>query len=350
MNRVWPAIAGLGLGLAFLANTAPPDSGKTLTCSQCHRTTAAHVGETGMSNALLTGERSEILKSHPKLVFRQGPFSYTIERRGNQSWYTVTDGKNEISVPIDWAFGLGAAGQTYVFRRGNVWNESRVSYYREIDSLDLTVGARPEVPGSLEEALGRWLSVRSAIECFDCHSTGALRDGALQTESLTPGVHCQRCHEGAELHMAGFQRPDAAKVTPPKLSQLSTEDLSDFCGQCHRTWSQIASDGPHNVNNVRFQPYRLTNSKCYDSTDTRIRCTTCHDPHTEVVHNATFYDSRCLACHSGTAGAKPGAKVCKIGSQNCASCHLPKIRISESHNAFTDHWIRIVRPGQAYPN
>jgi hypothetical protein len=303
-----------------------------------------------MANALLTGAQSEILKSHPKLLFRQGPFSYTIERRGNQSWYTVYDGKKEISVPIEWAFGLGTAGQTYVIHRDNAWFESRVSYYREIDGLDLTVGARPDPPGGLEEAIGRGLSVRGVGECFSCHSTGALRDGVLHTESLRPGVQCQRCHEEADAHLAAFQRSGADKVVPRRLSQLTTEEMAEFCGQCHRTWVQIASQGPQDINNVRFQPYRLTNSKCYDPTDRRIQCTACHDPHAEVVSEASFYDSRCLACHSSPTGGKAGAKVCRTASANCASCHLPKIRIPEAHNAFTDHWIRIVKPGEPYPS
>src|SRR2546428_7033456 len=90
----------------------------------------------------------------------------------------------------------------------------------------------------------------------------------------------------------------------PQLGKLTTEEMSDFCGQCHRTLSQIATDGPHDVNSVRFQPYRLTNSKCYDSADVRIRCTACHDPHQEVEKTPAFYDARCLACHALRDSAK----------------------------------------------
>jgi hypothetical protein len=314
-------------------------------CGQCHRVQASRFSETGMANALVTGAQSEILKSHPKLSFRQGPLSYLIERRGNQSWYTVADGKKEISLPVEWAFGLGAAGQTYVLRLNNSWIESRVSYYREIDALDLTVGAHPEVPDTLEEALGRTLSKRRVNECFDCHATAALQDGILHTELLTPGIQCQRCHDGADAHLATFQHSSAAKVVPRQLSQMTTEEMSEFCGQCHRTWVQIASEGPHDINNVRFQPYRLTNSKCYDPTNAKIQCTACHNPHTEVVHGASAYDSHCLGCHS----AKTSAKVCTAASANCVSCHMAKVRLPEAHIAFTDHWIRIFKPGQPYP-
>jgi hypothetical protein len=133
----------------------PVAGGKPLRCAQCHRQEAKLFGETGMANALLTGAQSEILNSHPKLAFREGPYSYTIERRGGQSWYMVTDGKKELSVPIEWAFGLGAAGQTYVIRRENAWYESRVSYYGEVYGWRATGGSGkvrrsrgPQTPGS----------------------------------------------------------------------------------------------------------------------------------------------------------------------------------------------------------
>jgi hypothetical protein len=111
-----------------------------------------------------------------------------------------------------------------------------------------------------------------------------------------------------------------------KLGKLTTEEMSDFCGQCHRTCSQIAAGGPHNVNNVRFQPCRLTNSRCYDSADVRIRCTACHDPHHEVEKTPAFYDARCLACHAAgerasTADAR-GPKPCPRTTKDCVTRHI----------------------------
>jgi hypothetical protein len=134
---------------------------------------------------------------------------------------------------------------------------------------------------------------------------------------------------------------------PAKLGALAAEEVSEFCGQCHRTWQQIAADGPHNITNVRFQPYRLTNSKCYDAAETRIRCTSCHDVHNEVVQAASFYDAKCQACHA--PGQKAGTHLCKVAKQDCVTCHMPKVKIDSAHNAFTDHWIRIVRKGEAAP-
>jgi hypothetical protein len=131
-----------------------------------------------------------------------------------------------------------------------------------------------------------------------------------------------------------------------KLASLTTEETSNFCGQCHRTWEQIAMNGPMGVGNVRFQPYRLTKSKCYDTEDKRISCVACHDPHKPLDEVTAHYDSKCAACH---ASANPAAKLCKVGTKNCVSCHMPKVELPGSHKLFTDHMIRIARAGEAYP-
>jgi len=87
-----------------------------------------------------------ILKEHTLLTFTQGRYSYRIDRRGPESIYKVTDGRQTITVPIGWAFGLGSAGQTYVFQKDGEFYESRVSFYKELNGLDLTMGAaiRPQ--------------------------------------------------------------------------------------------------------------------------------------------------------------------------------------------------------------
>jgi hypothetical protein len=138
--------------------------------------------------------------------------------------------------------------------------------------------------------------------------------------------------------------PVAAKM--PKLGSLSAEEMSELCGGCHRTWSQIALNGPRGVLNVRFQPYRLANSKCYDATDSRIRCSACHNPHRPLETNVASYDARCSACHS----AAGHTKTCSVAKENCITCHMPKIELPGAHKRFADHQIRIVRAGEPYPN
>ena len=336
-------IATLMLTIGSLAFAAD----KKLDCAGCHRAQTDAFAQTGMARALEPAAHGRILSSHKRLTFAQGEYKYAIEREGDTSWYRVFSDREEFKAKIGWAFGLGAAGQTYLIQRNGAWYEGRVSYYKDTDSLDLTVGARPDAPRSLEEAVGRELSTKGASECFNCHTTGAMPAGVLKPEVLTPGIQCQRCHINSDAHQAGFESPKAAKVVPAKLGALAAEEMSEVCGQCHRTWAQIAGDGPHNITNVRFQPYRLTNSKCYDASEMRIRCTSCHDVHKEEPKPAAFFDAKCHACHS--PGQKAGTHLCKVAKADCASCHMPKIKIDTAHNAFTDHWIRVVRKGEPHP-
>ena len=347
---------------AAVAAAEPPGSTNTVAqCVSCHRAQALPQPSTSMGHALETVAACEILRAHPKLTFREGTYSYQIVREGDRSVYTVTDGKETLSLPIAWAFGLGSAGQTYVFQRDGTWYESRVSFYKQLGGLDLTMGAKNHDPATLEEAAGRRMDLKETADCFGCHATNAVHDGRLVADRLIPGVLCERCHGESAAHLAAVKTGDVRGAAMRRLGELSTEDLSDFCGQCHRTWSNIAMNGPRDVNNVRFQPYRLTNSRCYDSADPRIRCVSCHDPHREVQHEAAAYDSRCLACHPGVATGKPagraaaggdrvrGAKTCPRASSGCVTCHMPRYEIPGSHNLFTDHQIRVVKPGEPYP-
>jgi hypothetical protein len=166
---------------------------------------------------------------------------------------------------------------------------------------------------------------------------GRVKSPALNLASMVGGVQCERCHGSPESHLS--------KLTPMrKLGALSAEEMSEFCGQCHRTWSQIASAGPRGIQNVRFQPYRLAISRCYDLADARIRCTACHDPHRDLDISAGAYDGKCTACHSGAQ------RACKVAAKDCVTCHMPRLDLPGAHRAFTDHRIRIVKPGEAYPD
>ena len=259
---------------------------------------------------------------------------------------TVSGKGQTTTVPLLWAFGRGQAGQTYVFERDGVLFESRVSFYNTLGGLDLTMGAQQSRARDIEDAAGRRMDTIGARECFGCHSTGAVSGGKLHLESVRPGVGCESCHESAAQHVAAVRAGKPAEAGMAKLSSLTAEETSELCGRCHRTWSQIALNGPRGVLNVRFQPYRLTNSKCYDTADTRIACSTCHDPHGELETSAAAYDARCSACHS----AAEHGKTCHVAKANCVTCHMPKIELPGAHARFTDHQIRIVRAGESYPN
>jgi hypothetical protein len=201
--------------------------------------------------------------------------------------------------------------------------------------------------------MGRELSSSDTRSCFNCHATNAVANGKLTLDSMKPGVACEHCHQGVLAHAEDAEAADFESA-PPKLKDLTSEDLSNFCGHCHRTWETVVRNRLRGEANVRFQPYRLANSKCFNGADPRISCIACHDPHVDVVRGAAAYDAKCLACHAtatqAAAKAASEARACPVARSKCASCHMPKVNLPSGHLRFTDHEIRIVRPGEPYPN
>jgi len=158
-----------------------------------------------MSRALEPVESCEVLKAHPRLNFRIGSYDYQIVREGNRSIYTISDGQNSISEPVLYCFGQGKAGQTYVFQHKGVFYESRVSYYQETQGLDFTILHPRSLPASLEDGLGRPMTIEGAQGCFNCHSTAAVSNAQLRLDHLKPGVTCEGCHGPGEKHIAAIK-------------------------------------------------------------------------------------------------------------------------------------------------
>jgi nitrate reductase cytochrome c-type subunit len=315
-------------------------------CVACHTAQTKFQSGTSMAHAAETIAECGVLRSHPLLKSRLGDYDYRIERRGSQSFYTVSDTTGSLTLPIKYAFGLGEAGQTYILEKDGEFFESFVSYYKALNGLDITMGDQLLHPGNLKEAAGRRIGIHEIQVCFGCHTTNAFHDGALDESKLVPGVQCEHCHGPSENHLAGLKSGNAQLFKMPSIKNMTAEESTNFCGQCHRTWEYVAEHGPHNISNVRFQPYRLTNSKCFDVDDKRISCVACHNPHENINRTATSYDAKCQACH---AGGKPEAKVCKVATSACTTCHMPKLELPGSHHKFTDHNIRIALKDEPYP-
>jgi hypothetical protein len=339
------------LMLPIAAQTPKPASAPA-TCATCHAGVASNYTHAPMRYALLPEGANPVLNAHPDLKIEKNGYSYSVQTKDGKSTYSVSDGKETITLPIRWPFGIHA--QTWVLEKDGKYYEGLVSYFSTINSLGTTPGDNKIVPHTLDEAMGRPLPIWETRECFDCHATGLKAGEVLEPEKLKPGLECEHCHEGAQQHMADAQN-DNFKSRPPSLKKMDAESAANFCGQCHRSFDTVQRNGFHGPPFVRFQPYRLTLAKCFSGNDARISCLSCHDPHQPVNHDSAFYDKKCLACHSGSAttvaSAAPVAvaKTCPVAKSNCASCHMPKMDLPNVPMKFTDHFIRVVKPGEAYP-
>ncbi|MEP6848167.1 MAG: multiheme c-type cytochrome [Acidobacteriota bacterium] len=318
------------------------------TCIQCHSKDAQL--DTPMAHATQLPADSEILKKYPALKFRNGAYSYEISRQGPSVIYTVSDGLNKISEPVAYCFGQGQKGQVYIFYHNGQLYESRVTFYQTLQNLDFTIAQPHDVPGSLESALGRQIPPAEAQNCFSCHSTGAIKDKQLRIADATPGVNCEVCHGPGGNHLAAFKARDMKNLHIFNPAKLDPFELSQqFCAACHVGFEKVLNM-PKGTDTVRFQPYRLFSSEKHDTTDARLSCIACHNPHEKTPREPAYYDAKCFACHlSSSKEAKTptrSAPPCPVATQKCVTCHMPKTEVPEMHFKFTDHQIRIVKPAK----
>jgi len=338
------------------ASVSRQDFVGTRECARCHAKRTATQLTTPMAHASSPAGSSDILRENDPLSLKLGPYLYTISHSAGASVYSVSDGTSSISEPLAWAFGLGNKGQTYIYLRNGFYYESRLSFYKTIQALDLTTGHGTKTPANLEDALGRLIDPDTLRRCFGCHTTASTTTAGFDPSHLMPGVTCEACHGPGAKHVALMDEEEKAQgrlaiFNPKSLNPIA---LVDFCGACHRTLNDVYEMGATGVANVRFQPYRLENSRCWGDGDARLACIACHDPHQPLVHEAIAYDEKCLACHTLTAAKNatighPG-KTCPVGKKDCVTCHMPRVVLTNMHAPFTDHRIRIVRPGAPYPD
>ena len=326
-------------------------------CEPCHASKVRTQTQTPMARAALRPSDSDALRTHDQLTFSLSPYTYQISRQENGSLYSVTDGKQTISVPVSWAFGLGQSGQTYVLERNSTFYESRVSYFPAVDGLDSTPGQSGAAPATLEDALGRsMLYAGETQRCFGCHTTASTANRHFDPSHLIPGVTCEACHGPGAKHVAAM-KAEKLKLGLKSIldpGQLNPVDQVDFCGACHRSYVDVVLSKTLGIRNLRFQPYRLERSQCWIKSNNGITCLNCHNPHQPRVRDLAAYDDRCLSCHrppASTGGHSAGGhsiKSCTVSTNNCVSCHMPKYEVPGMHAKFTDHFIRIVRKDEGY--
>lgn len=323
-------------------------------CAKCHARKAAAQKNTPMLRTSVPVADSGVLASHGRLTFQAGRINYQIATTAGKSIYTVTDGKRSISAPLTWSFGDGHIGQSYLFERDGNFYESRVSYFGTLQALEFTPGRKLTEPKDLEQAMARPVTGSEVVRCFACHTTASTINDKFERARIMPGITCEACHGPGLNHVVAQEAgEEAGPIFNPR--KLSPVDAADFCGACHGTWWDVKLAGSVGTANIRAQPYRLEKSRCWGTKgDARLTCAACHDPHQPLVRDSGSYDKNCLTCHLAVASMNPTrdhpGPACKVGTKDCASCHMPKVDDSTMHYAFTDHDIRVVRLGAPYPD
>ena len=326
-------------------------------CAKCHANLVQSQAATPMARAGDRASDAQILTKDTPLAYERAPYRYGISRTESGVAYSVTDGGQAVAVPLQWAFGAGVVGQTYLYEQDGHWHESRLSFFSNLAKLDITVGHSHLAPQGVDEALGRAMTENEAQSCFGCHTTASTVGRRFEPQKAMPGVTCEGCHGPGADHAAREVSGTAQRLGEGILNpaDLSPEDSVDYCGACHRSYWDLVLSGLKNLGAsvVRFQPYRLEESRCWGKVgDQRLTCIACHDPHQPLERNLAAYDKHCLSCHLNRGEVKSRKKpgtACPKSVSNCVSCHMPKVAVPDTYAEFTDHFIRVVREGKGFP-
>lgn len=233
--------------------------------------------------------------------------------------------------PARWAFGAGLQAITFVRRLDpEYYLEEGESWYRAIDGFARTPGHA--TTGGVRDRI--FDPSATILRCFACHSTGPLR---MQQETgivpLELGVRCEACHGPGTAHAR-----DPAANRPQNPGRMTADAVNRLCGECHRMpMKQNDETSLRNPWNARHQPLLLAASRCFQQSEGRLSCLTCHRPHEPLDTSTPKYDAVCNDCHAGAAHRVETRR------RACADCHMPAVRPQE-YLKFTNHRIAIYAP------
>lgn len=264
---------------------------------------------------------------------------------------------------IIFSIGSGAHGKSYLYRDGDFWAQSPISWFTETEKWGMSPGYDRPLHVSFRRKVERG--------CLFCHVGDIDRkeENPFVFDIRETTIGCERCHGPGELHAQRYREnpkatgPDNTIVNPANLSR----DLSEaVCQQCHlQTAAKVEVTGKDEWDfrpglpladfRVDYQ-YRLGDdsmkivghveqmhqSECYIQTES-LSCITCHNPHqvAKPEQKLLHYRKICLDCHQDLDCGKPHQERVQLTNNSCYECHMPKADTNVVHAAFHHHRIGI---------
>lgn len=352
-------------------------------CATCH----AEIAETYKSHPMslsFTPEPAEpSVESYDRDTQFQAlrsPHTYRVTRDGGRIVHheLLLDEQGETlydqAVPVAFAIGSGTRGCTYAVNRQGILTVSPISWFTLAHEKKWNLS--PGYASERDPGFDR----RVTEDCLLCHAgryanASNQADVFAQEPILEFAIGCERCHGPGEKHVKLHQSgtavtlPDRTIVHPGRLPPRERESI---CNQCHlegrmrvaryaqrlsdfqpgmsleNLWSvlvvpeeSLASGSARAVS----QAEQMVSSTCFQASEGRMGCTSCHDPHRSVAskthaEQSEFYRDRCLTCHEDpdcTASPESRASV----ENSCIDCHMRSLSDTNiAHAAQTDHRIQ----------
>ncbi|MEZ5397136.1 MAG: cytochrome c3 family protein [Bryobacterales bacterium] len=385
MNRGW-----LWLLAAFTAALvgcgAQPAAEEPLTgyveaaaCRDCHREIWDSYAKTGMGRSFYRPAPENTLETYGGEPFYHNAsdrYYAMIERGGKyfQGRYQKGSANEEINVvekEIQYVMGSGNHARTYLHQKPNgEIVELPLGWYSEGGG---SWGMNPGYDKRNHYGFQRLI----AFDCMFCHNGyPEMADGAdfagrraAYVGRIAEGIDCQRCHGPGGPHLEALQRNAPTEEVQQSIvnpARMSPERQMEVCYQCHlETTSRPLPNILHKFGRgvfsyvpgeplgeyaayfdhapgskfedkfeINHSAYRLRQSQCFQRSEGRLLCTTCHDPHGAPITRPQA--EVCRGCHEGLASLAGHP-----AGEDCAKCHMPKRRTDDVvHAVMTDHKIQ----------
>ncbi|XZE52420.1 cytochrome c3 family protein [Planctomycetaceae bacterium SH139] len=300
---------------------------------------------------------------------------YQISIRENELWHTErmidADGEEIFAdgIEIDYVVGSGKRAFAYLASRDQLLFMSPLNWYSDDQVYDFAPGHSLDDP--------RRLSRRVTDDCLSCHAgqVNELERNTARFQSpalLHAAIGCENCHGPGEQHVQFHHGSTNAQDTIVNPDKLDHEQREAICYQCHLhaparilrpnrsqfdfrpgdrledIWAMMVTDAgiaEDGTTKAVSHVQQMHASECFQGSDGRMGCTSCHDPHAypSPEERVAYYRNRCLSCHDLDACETPTSERQAVGD-SCFSCHMPARTAQRiSHVSQTDHRVIVPR-------
>jgi len=295
---------------------------------------------------------------------------------------------------VEYYLGSGQRGRSYLLQKEGLLFQSPITWYSSAKRWGLSPGysvrnphfERRIVDGCITCHVGRINTDPQKRENIFVDSPdqkiiqktdieGSAAHAAPQSSRLMieAAISCERCHGPAAKHVAyqqGTSQEHPIERDPILLiNEMDSRQRESLCNQCHlvganrilryaRTeydfrpgdnlsdiWitfvkgTGVKGSTTEAVSHVE----QMHSSACYQGSQGKMDCTSCHDPHMipDEKQRVSFYRNKCLACHSEnkkTCSMLVESRLKKTPEDSCIVCHMPSLNASDvPHTSQTDH-------------